>query len=130
MNQDHRNAHGGFELRTQVLGGLPVINRIIDRLGLPALLGAALPGGDARVRLSPAAAIRLVVANLVLGREPLYALGQWAAGYDPGLLGLSGQQQAPNCAHAPRWATSPPTAAGSSPCYPAPAPRTGPSGPH
>lgn len=94
MNQDHRNAHGGFELRTQVLGGLPVINRIIDRLGLPALLGAALPGGDARVRLSPAAAIRLVVANLVLGREPLYALGEWAAGYDPGLLGLSGQQQA------------------------------------
>ena len=92
MNQDHRNAHGGFELRTQVLGGLPVINRIIDRLGLPALLGAALPGGDARVRLSPAAAIRLVVANLVLGREPLYALGQWAAGYDPGLLGLSGRR--------------------------------------
>jgi hypothetical protein len=29
-----------------------------------------------------------VVANLVLGREPLYGLGEWAARYEPGLLGL------------------------------------------
>ncbi|MGH3444005.1 MAG: IS1634 family transposase, partial [Nocardioidaceae bacterium] len=60
-----------------------------DRLGLPGLLAAALPDGDARVKLSAAAAIRLVVTNLVLGREPLYGLGEWAARYDPALLGLT-----------------------------------------
>lgn len=38
-----------------------------------------------------AAAIRLVVTNLVVGREPLYGLGEWAARYDPALLGLSGE---------------------------------------
>ncbi|MCA1675626.1 MAG: IS1634 family transposase, partial [Actinobacteria bacterium] len=29
------------------------------------------------------------ITNLVLGREPLYALGEWAARYDPALLGVS-----------------------------------------
>jgi hypothetical protein len=77
-------------LVSQVLGGVPIINAVTDRLGLPALLAAALPDGDARVKLSAAAAIRLVVTNLVLGREPLYGLGEWAARYDPALLGLTG----------------------------------------
>ena len=76
-------------LVSQVLGGLPIINAVTDRLGLPALLASALPGGDARVKLSAAAAIRLVVTNLVLGREPLYGLGEWAVRYDPTLLGLT-----------------------------------------
>jgi hypothetical protein len=30
-----------------------------------------------------------VVTNLVAGREPLYGLGEWAARFDPGLLGLT-----------------------------------------
>ncbi|MEO9220411.1 MAG: IS1634 family transposase, partial [Mycobacteriaceae bacterium] len=51
----------------------------------------ALPDGDARVKVSAAAAIRLVVTNLVLGREPLYGLGEWANRYDPALLGLTSQ---------------------------------------
>ena len=34
----------------------------------------------------------LPIVNLVLGREPLYALGEWAARYDPALLGLSGEE--------------------------------------
>jgi hypothetical protein len=44
---------------------------------------------DGRTKLAPAAAIRLVIVNLVLGREPLYALGEWAARFDPALLGMA-----------------------------------------
>lgn len=76
-------------LVSRTLGGLPIINHVLDRLGLPALLAGVLPAEDARVKLAPAAAIRVVVTNLVLGREPLYGLGGWAARYDPGLLGLT-----------------------------------------
>ena len=76
-------------LISRALGGLPIINHVLDRLGLPALLAGVLPAGDARQKLAPAAAIRVVVTNLVLGREPLYGLGEWAARYDPGLLGLT-----------------------------------------
>lgn len=81
-----------YALVSHTLGGLPIVNHVLDRLGLPALLAAAAPPRDARVRLAPAAGIRLVVTNLVLGREPLYGLGEWAARYDPALLGLSAVQ--------------------------------------
>ena len=33
--------------------------------------------------------MRLVATNLLVGREPLYALGQWAAPFAPRLLGLA-----------------------------------------
>src|SRR5665647_376641 len=57
--------------------------------GCPRCRPACCRPGDARQKLGPAAAIRVVVTNLVLGREPLYGLGEWAARYDPGLLGLT-----------------------------------------
>jgi hypothetical protein len=41
------------------------------------------------VRLAPATAVRLVVTNLLLGRQPLYGLGEWAARFAPGQLGLA-----------------------------------------
>ncbi|HZJ05632.1 MAG TPA: IS1634 family transposase [Nocardioidaceae bacterium] len=78
-----------FGLVSRTLGGLPIVNQVLDRLGLPALLAGAVPAEDARLKLAPAVAIRLVIANLVLGREPLYGLGEWASRYDPALLGLS-----------------------------------------
>ncbi len=80
---------GDYALVSRTLGGLPIVNHIRDRLGLPALLGHALGEVDGRTKLAPAAAIQLVISNLVLGREPLYALGEWAGRYDPALLGLS-----------------------------------------
>jgi hypothetical protein len=81
-----------YRLVSQVLGGLPIVDAVLDRLGLPALLGQAVSSPDPRVKLDPAAAIRLVVTNLVIGREPLYGLGEWAARFDPGLLGLTSGQ--------------------------------------
>jgi len=78
---------GEYGLTSRTLGGLPIVNHILDRLGLTALLGQALGQAlgevDGRTKLAPATAIRLVITNLVLGREPLYALGEWAARYDP-----------------------------------------------
>src|SRR5680860_362045 len=85
---------GDFELVSHTLAGLPIVNHILDRLGLPGLLDDALDPVDGRTKLAPAAAIRLVITNLVLGREPLYALGEWAARYDPALLGLSAAELA------------------------------------
>ncbi len=85
---------GPFELTSSVLGGLPVVNHIWNRLRLDELLAAHLPVDDARLKLAPATAVRLVVTNLLVGREPLYALGEWAARFAPGLLGLGTGQAA------------------------------------
>jgi hypothetical protein len=66
-----------FGLVSRTLGGLPIVNHLLDRLGLPALLTDAMPDDDARLKLAPAVAIRLVITNLVLGREPLYGLAEF-----------------------------------------------------
>ncbi len=91
MSDPHDDG-GEFGLVSRTLGGLPIVDQMLDRLGLPALLAGAMPVDDARLKLAPAVAIRLVITNLVLGREPLYGLGEWAAGYDPTLLGLSSDE--------------------------------------
>jgi transposase len=79
---------GPFELASQRLGALPVINHFLDRIGLEAALGRWLGKPDPRLKLAPATAIRLLVINLLVGRAPLYGLAEWAAPYAPGLLGL------------------------------------------
>jgi hypothetical protein len=79
---------GPFELVSHRLGALPLVNHFLDRMGLDGLLTRWLPAPDRRFRLDPAVAIRLVVINLLVGRAPLYGLGEWAAPYAPGLLGL------------------------------------------
>ena len=78
-----------FRLVSTRIGALPLINAFLDRLGLPALLEELVPADDSRVKLAPATAVRLVVINLLIGREPIYGLGEWAAHYRPDLLGLS-----------------------------------------
>ena len=79
---------GPYVLDTELLGPLPVVNHFLDRLGLHRLLEEYLPASDRRLRLAPAAAIGVVVRNLVLGREPVYGLERWAAGFEPAQLGL------------------------------------------
>ena len=40
-----------FGLVSSTLGGLPIVNHLLDRLGLPALLTDAMPDDDARLKL-------------------------------------------------------------------------------
>jgi hypothetical protein len=79
---------GHFTLQTQNLGCLPIVNFFLTRIGIADHLRTYLPPGDARLRLTPAAVVEQVVRNLVVGHRPLYALGEWAGAYDPGVLGL------------------------------------------
>src|ERR1035437_1348323 len=79
-----------FTLNSKTMGCLPVLNHFLDRIGLSRLLDSYLPGQDSRLRLLPATVIGVAVANIVVSHRPVYALGEWAGGYDPSLLGLSG----------------------------------------
>jgi len=81
-------APGQFTLHSRNLGCLPIVNFFLNRIGLADHLANYLPHGDARLRLTPAAVVEVVVRNLVVGRRPAYALGEWAAAFDPGVLGL------------------------------------------
>jgi len=81
-------APGEFELRSETVGPLPVVNHFLARVGLGEHLDGCLPRDDARLRLAPATVIGLVVRNLIVSHRPVYALGEWAAPYLPSLLGL------------------------------------------
>lgn len=76
-----------LDVHRQLVGALPIVNHILSRLGLDELLAAYLPS-DARHSVAPARVIGVLVRNLAISREPLYALAGWADRYLPCLLGL------------------------------------------
>ncbi|MBK7019697.1 MAG: IS1634 family transposase [Candidatus Microthrix sp.] len=78
-----------FVLRTETLGAVPIVNHFLDRIGLDAIIDRFLPANDARLRLDPAVVIGVLVRNLTIDHQPIYALAEWAAGFDPALFGLT-----------------------------------------
>lgn len=80
---------GKFQLKTEALGALPLVNHFLERLALERLLARYLPYSDFRILLPSAKAVGLVVRNLVIYHEPLYALEEWARRFPAELLGLA-----------------------------------------
>ena len=80
---------GGFVLRSAGVGALPVVNRLLRRIRLEEFLKDALPREDGRTKLSPTKALLVLLRNLLLSREPIYGLGEWAARYVPDLMELT-----------------------------------------
>jgi transposase len=78
----------GLELRSYDVGALPLLTRIFDRIQLDRILQEHLPADDPRTELATVAALRVLFANLLLSREPVYGVGDWAATFPPDLLGL------------------------------------------
>ena len=78
----------GRSLCSQTLGALPILNRLLKRTRLEEFLDAALPPHDARTKLSRAKALLVLLRNLLVSREPIYGVGEWAARHAPDLLGL------------------------------------------
>ena len=78
-----------FTLESESVGALPVVNWFLARMGVFERLDRFVPHDDARLRLAPAAVIGVALRNIIVGHRPVYALGEWAAPIDAGLLGLS-----------------------------------------
>ena len=88
-----RQARAGRRtLRSEKIGALPIINHFIKQLRLEELLRECLPPEDKRVKVPAAKALLVLLRNLLISREPLYGIGEWAAGYAPDLLGLTLQE--------------------------------------
>ena len=79
-------------LRSYTVGALPILDDLIRRMRLEEFLRAALPPEDRRTKLSPVKALLVLLRNLLLSREPIYGVGEWAARHAPDLLGLANLQ--------------------------------------
>jgi len=77
-----------LNLDSKKIGALPIINRFIERLSLQKLLSKYIPSRKNQ-KLSNADSILIFVSNILIERQPLYGLSEWAEQYDPHLVGLS-----------------------------------------
>ncbi len=74
------------------IDALPVINQLLARMRLDEFLRSYLPRVDRRCRIAPALGISLLLKNVLLSREPLYGIGEWAARFAPEVLGFADSQ--------------------------------------
>ncbi|MBV8487019.1 MAG: IS1634 family transposase [Planctomycetaceae bacterium] len=81
-------------LNSRRIAALPILEHCLDRLRLREFLREHLPHEDGRTRVPTATALLVLLRNLLISREPLYGVGEWAARYEPHLLGLSDTQLA------------------------------------
>src|SRR5215469_11493660 len=69
-----------MRLRGLRVGALPILNRFIERMGLEEELTLALKNRGY------ADALLALLKNIVVDRNALYAVGEWVALYDVGLV--------------------------------------------
>jgi len=82
-------------LESRRVAGLPLVNAVLDRLGLDRLLCEAIPD---RGRLPAARSLGVLLRSIALhDRQPVYTLAEWASSVEPSLLGLEdGEAEALN----------------------------------
>jgi transposase len=88
LEPGHVAQGGGQRLRSYLVGGLPIVNRLLERLQLERLLNEHLPRDDSRTQLSTARALLVLVRNVLCSREPMYGVAEWAQRFAPDLLDL------------------------------------------
>lgn len=69
-----------FKIDRQCLGAIPIIDSVLEKLGLRQLLKENI-GNDRYVD-----AMLVLLKNILVERNALYAIGEWAAQYDPILV--------------------------------------------
>lgn len=88
----YRSLARGQTLRSWTVGGLPIINHMLKRMKLESILQEHLPQDDGRMEIPTTTGLLLLLRNLLVSREPIYGVGEWAERYAPDLLGLSSGQ--------------------------------------
>ncbi|MGE0760624.1 MAG: IS1634 family transposase [Pirellulaceae bacterium] len=78
----------GVRLRTFHVGAVPLVNHYLERLQLARLLRQYLPADDVRQTIPTERIVLLLVRNVLLSREPLYGIPEWAARHAPDLFDL------------------------------------------
>jgi transposase len=82
----------GRALTSWRVAALPILDHLLRRLRLRDFLHEHLPREDRRRRVATATGLLVLVQNLLISREPLYGVGEWAARHVPGRLGLTPEQ--------------------------------------
>jgi transposase len=82
----------GETLTSRRVAALPILDHLLRQLRLEEFLRHHLAREDRRSRVANATGLIVLVKNLLISREPLYGVGEWAARYAPQWLGLTAAQ--------------------------------------
>ena len=81
-----------FELVSERLGPLPIVNHFLRRLGLDKLLDQFVPTQDRRRRLAYSKALGVLLRSVVVEREPIYRQQETVGTFSPEAFGLDEQE--------------------------------------
>ncbi len=73
----HRARSGNQTLRSWKVGGLPIVNRLLDRMRLEEFLEKHLPPDDPRQEVPTTRCLLLLLKNILLSREPICSTRQF-----------------------------------------------------
>jgi len=83
---------GPFELETEIIGSLPIINHFIDRLKLGKILERHLSTPRER-NVSPATCIGVFLRNIIVQRNPVYSMQEWLDRFRLDMIGVTPEQR-------------------------------------
>lgn len=83
---------GPFELETEIIGPLPIINHYIDRLKLNNILDRHLITPRTR-KVDPVTCIGIFLRNIIVQRTPVYTMQEWLDRYRPDMVGITSEQR-------------------------------------
>jgi len=78
----------GQHIVTHQVGAMPIINRVLERMKLQECLQDHLPQEDKRSRVDAARVVMLLIRNVLVSREPMYGVVEWAKTYAADLFDL------------------------------------------
>jgi transposase len=85
--QDRDSVGARFELHSERIGPLPLVNHFIERMGLQELLSRHVPS-DARCTVPHALALGVLLRSLIVEREPIYRQQETVHGFASGMFGV------------------------------------------
>ena len=78
----------GQHILTHAVGALPILNRLLQRMRLQEFLTQCLPPEDKRTKIDTPRVVLLILRNLLVSREPMYGVVEWARNFGPELFGF------------------------------------------
>ena len=78
----------GSTILSHTVGAIPLLMRIMERMQLEPLLRQHVPDKDSRTKPATARVLTVLVCNLLVSREPVYGVAEWAGNYAPDLFQL------------------------------------------
>jgi hypothetical protein len=81
-----------FDLKTERLGPLPLVNHFLGRLGLIDILNCFVPTRDPRCALSYDKRLGVLLRSIITERDPIYRMGEVVSTFAPEGFGLSPEE--------------------------------------